>query len=156
LVEVFGTVVIAAVVTLSVISGIIFSVKAQKMAREHSMAQRQAAELIEETRSKGFRALTNQIDDATTDDDGDARTRMVLIDDRQTDFKGDDLKGVARLKIFRADEGGFGTEVESALIAAAGDESETIQDFLLLQATVNWESMGQPRQVTLVSYMAPQ
>ena len=156
LVEVMITVGVAAVVLLAVVAGITFSTKAQKLAREHSLAQRQAAALIEEARSQPFRLLDNQIDDPERDEDNDLKTRVVLIDDRRTEDPEDNLTGIARLRLFREPgKSGNLQEISDATKIDTGSGVETIEDYLIIQAEVTWESLGEERRVALLTHFAP-
>ncbi len=131
LLEVVITVFIAAIMVLAIVAGIVYALQAQKMARERSMAQRQAAAILEEARRLTFGQLV-PFDD-----------RPVLVDDnREPDNEDNNLMGLASLRIYRAED-----RVE--LQQADG------QDLVLVEAEVVWESRGRERSVVLVAHFAP-
>jgi type II secretory pathway pseudopilin PulG len=131
LVEILITVLVASVVLLSILAGLVYSLHAQKMARERTMAQREATILIEEARRLAFPFLVP------------VENREVLIDDNRTpDDDSDDLNGTASLKLYRLSDN---TELASA-------QGETM---ILVQAVVTWNSMGRDHELTVISHFAP-
>ncbi len=129
--EVVITVFLAAMLILSIMAGIIYSLQAQQMARERSLAQREAAAILEEARRLTFGQLTPFTD------------RAVLVDDnRDPDNEANNIMGLASLRIYRVEDG-----VE--LVRADGE------DLLLVEAEVVWESRGRERSVVMVSHFAP-
>lgn len=138
LVEILITIVIVAIVFLSVAGAMIYNNRTQKLARERSQAQREAAKLLEEARRFPF----NQLNDVAQPQ---LFQRTVLVDDNRTADQGDDVMGTARLRLFRRSDGG---ELPSST-GARGEE------FIRAQAEVEWTSARRTQQVILVTDFAP-
>lgn len=131
LVEIMITIVITLVVFLSIAAGMIYNQRAQKLARERSVAHREATRLLEEARRLSFATLTP------------IAGRTVLIDNNRTpDRTDDDILGQASLKIFR--------QSDSQELATAMGEN-----FVVVQAEVRWTSGRRPRIVTVTTHFSP-
>jgi prepilin-type N-terminal cleavage/methylation domain-containing protein len=133
LVEVMMTVGITSGVLLCVAGGMLFNQRAQKMTREHTLAQRQAASLLEEARRTNFRDLVPYSNHA------------VLIDNNRTpDDPSDDLMGRADLRIYRQTTG-------EELASAEGES------YVSVQTIVRWNSPKHvTRRLTMVTHFSPQ
>lgn len=129
LVEVMMTMTITLILFLSMMGGIIYSIRAQKLAREHSAASRRAAMLIEEARRLTFQDLEP------------FSGRNILIDDNRTATTRDDIRGTGELILAETN----GTRIPNAKTA----------NYILVEARVRWSSMGAPRAVSVVTHFAP-
>jgi hypothetical protein len=111
----------------------LFNQRAQKMTREHTLAQRQAASLLEEARRTNFRDLVPYSNHA------------VLIDNNRTpDDPSDDLMGRADLRIYRQTTG-------EELASAEGES------YVSVQTIVRWNSPKHvTRRLTMVTHFSPQ
>lgn len=134
LIEVMIAVFIAAIVFLAIMAGLIYVIKAQKIARERSLAQRQATAILENAKRLAFANLAAYSD------------RTVLIDDNRTpDDPTDDLVGKSRLRLYSFSNAGNHTEINEA----------RSQEFIIAQSEITWKSMGKDRLVVFTSHMAP-
>jgi prepilin-type N-terminal cleavage/methylation domain-containing protein len=138
LVEVMITIVIIAVVFLSVAGAMIYNNRTQKLARERSQAQREAGMLLEEARRFPF----NQLNDVAQPN---LFLRTVRVDDNRTADQADDVMGTARLRLFRRSDD---VELPSST-GALGEE------FVRAQAEVEWTSGRRTQRVILVTDFAP-
>lgn len=138
LVEVLITIVIIAIVFLSVAGAMIYNSRAQKLARERSQAQREAGKLLEEARRFPFNLLNDVANP-------NLFQRTVLVDDNRTPNTSDDVMATARLRLFRRSDG---VELPSST-GAMGEE------FIRAQAEVQWTSGRRTQQVILVTDFAP-
>ena len=134
LLEVMVAVLIASVLFMAVMAGLVYNMRAQKLARERSHAQRQAAIVLEKARRLAFPNLKPYSDEP------------VLVDDNRTpEDKSDDLMGKAQLRLYRYVSGGSPVEIAQA----------TGEDFIIAQAEITWQSAGQDRKVIFTSHLAP-
>ncbi len=131
LVEIMITIVLTAIIFLAIISGIIYILRGKQLAREHSMAQRQAAALVEQAYRSGLNNLAPY------------SGVPVLIDDNKTpDDPADDFMGTASLRMFNADD-------NSEIFTGVG------YDMVIVQAMVEWTRGGKTYNVTMVAHRAP-
>lgn len=137
LVEVVITIAIVALSAIAILGTLSAGAYQQQSIRERNGAMRAAGDVMETTKNRLFRTLqAGDID--------------VVIDDRGTANPGDDVRGVARLRLFDAN----GNEV-----GIPGSPVPTDRSMLRVEVEVEWTPAGRrvagPRSVTLASLLAP-
>jgi prepilin-type N-terminal cleavage/methylation domain-containing protein len=149
LIEIMVTGLIITACGLSIMMSINAGIMFQQSIREENGALRAAADLLDRTR----RELTFRLE---------PWEQAVVIDNRGTLTREDDLMGTARIRFFAPDENGDYLNAAGQYIREVGTATDPIPmdlTMLMAEVTVTWNRIGRlsstERQITLSSFLAP-